>query len=63
MKETFLISGIRSASDVFVGQAQFDAENFVNEAIQNYSDISSRYISLRDYDMQAVDVSGLCFTE
>ena len=37
--------------------------NFVNEAIQNYSDISSRYISLRDYDMQAVDVSGLCFTE
>ena len=42
---------------MFVGQAQFDAENFVNEIIQDHSEISSRYISLRDYDMQVVNVS------
>ena len=58
-----MILGIRSASDVFIGQAQFHAESFVNEAIQNHTDISSRCITLRDFDMQAVDVSDLYFTE
>ena len=56
----FCFVGLKDACDYFVCQAQFDAENFVNEEIQLSEDISRRYVSLRDYDMQVVDVS--CFT-
>lgn len=40
----------------FIGQAQFDAENFVNVQIQQSKDISLRFVSMRDYDMQVIDL-------
>ena len=48
--------GTRAQCDYFIGQAHFDTENFVNEEIQQCSDISRRFVSIRDYDTQMVDV-------
>lgn len=48
--------GTKDNCDYFIGQAQFDAENFVNEEIQLSKDISRRFVSMRDYDMQIIDL-------
>lgn len=47
--------GNKQGCDFFFCQAQFDAENFVNEEIQLCKDINKRFVSMRDYDMQVVD--------
>ena len=44
-----------------VCQVQFDAENFVNDELQKREDNCRRFVSLRDYDMQIVDVSPIMF--
>lgn len=51
--------GNKQGCDFFFCQAQFDAENFVNEEIQLCKDINKRFVSMRDYDMQVVDVSSV----
>ncbi|XP_065676125.1 uncharacterized protein LOC101236399 isoform X3 [Hydra vulgaris] len=43
-------------ADFVVGQAQFNAETFLNEKIQETEEVKERYVSLRDYDMQFVEV-------
>jgi len=42
--------------DIYVSQAQFAAETFINNEINKIDDVSKRYVSLRDYDMQVVEV-------
>jgi len=46
--------GSKEGCDYFISQSQFDAENFVNSEAQ--MTLSDRFISMRDYDMQIVDV-------
>ncbi|XP_066936738.1 uncharacterized protein [Clytia hemisphaerica] len=47
--------GEMSKCDFFVNQAQLDAENFMNTELQKREDISKRFVSLKDYDMQFIE--------
>ena len=42
-----------------MNQAQLDAENFMNTELQKREDISKHFVSLRDYDMQYIEVKFL----
>ena len=54
-----IILGEISKCDFFMNQAQLDAENFINTELQKREDISQRFVSLRDYDMQYVEVISI----
>ena len=41
---------------VTVTQVSFDAERYINNAVHQYHDLASRYVSLKDYDMRLIDV-------
>ena len=47
----------KTDADLFISQAQFNPETFMNEQIQQADGMKDRYVSMRDYDMQLVEVS------
>lgn len=51
----FSDKGSVKSCDYFIGQAQFDAENFMNTQLHKREDIRKNLVSLKDYDLQLVE--------